>query len=273
MQFEQQVHVYLEQKNKIDELLSSYKAMEDQLKVKEVKISDLERLLKENTEMNSSTMKNVDEKREISSAEDEFLHSRHHDGAGSLALMMAHDAFLPSSMDTETLSSAGHLGAHHGPDQSHHSHHGKNLVHDPDNSDDAFAARRAASLRAAFGSRGATPASFSNQNSRDTEIKGDNQNPDLIAKEEVQDTMENFGCRGLLELMRANITTENESILWRAARAVRDIVHQNETIRRECVDDLGDEITLLVMSQLKHSAVVQAQCIRLLVKLHNGVEK
>lgn len=238
--------------------------MEEVLKTKEAKIADLESSLKEKDSKQLKYSKDSDVNVQSSNEEEAFLHLHHHDGAGSLALMIAHDAFLPSSMETESLSYAAHATAHRGlaSDQSRHHKHSSEQVSDHshnDDSDESFAARRAASLQAVFGSRGATPAPTA------IEAREELRDPDMLAKEEVQITTEEFGCRGLIELMRSNITNENESILWRSARAIRDLVHQNESLRYECVSNLGDEITLLVMSHFMQSAVVQAQCIRLLV--------
>jgi len=71
----------------------------------------------------------------LESEEESYVHAYHHDGAGSGALMIAHDAFLPESMGSDSMVSL-RVAANH---DEHHDHGG-------------FAARRESRLRELFGS-------------------------------------------------------------------------------------------------------------------------
>ena len=90
----------------------------------------------------------------------------------------------------------------------------------------------------------------------------------MAAKLRVEQVKDEKGMEGLLEMLQSNLL--DEYIVWRAARALRDLVHSDEALRADCVAQLGDETILAGMDTFPESAVVQAQCIRLLGSLSYG---
>ena len=94
---------------------------------------------------------------------------------------------------------------------------------------------------------------------------------DNSAKLSVQHTVNLKGGIGLIALMQENL--DNEYILWRAARALRDIVQNKEmkpvdnssnSFKIECVANRADVVALDAMDAKPGVASVQAQCMRLI---------
>ena len=86
-------------------------------------------------------------------------------------------------------------------------------------------------------------------------------------KREVAHAIEE-GVGGLVRLLRANV--DNEKLSWRVPRALRELAIKDEGARKECVDEQCDELFLASMQAFPQSAVVQAQCLRLLGTLAFG---
>ena len=51
--------------------------------------------------------------------------------------------------------------------------------------------------------------------------------------DQVNHTLDLKGYNGIIQLMRVNL--DNEFVLWRATRALRDLVQENEDVRADVV--------------------------------------
>ena len=146
-------------------------------------------------------------------------------------------------------------------------------------SDSEFELRRAAALHKHFGTDRSTPSTTFTRLDAVDEVAIDvaqsnaltddeRQKRDLAAKQEVSHNILMGGHLALVKLLKENMT--NEFVLWRSVRALRDLAHQDEQVRDDCVSSRADEIMLQIMDAYPQSAIVQAQCIRLLGSLSYG---
>ena len=60
------------------------------------------------------------------------------------------------------------------------------------------------------------------------------------------------------------IIEQDERIVWRGARAMRELILKDETSKQQCVDNRIDELLLDLLVRFSHDPVVQSHCIRLL---------
>ena len=202
---------------------------------------------------------------EVLKEKEEYLHEHHHDGAGSAVLMLAHDAFLPETMGAESLVSL-RVNAH--TPGSNHRHNNT-----------AAAAAAAAAVVVVGNDQYSTNHTTqlnstheykSQEDNREKEEKVLIEELDAQAKLLIQQTFQDRGSVGLLELFRDK--KSNEHIIWRTARLLRELIHQDksQSLRNECISDHVDENALQAMETFSDSEILQGQCIRLLGSLTYG---
>lgn len=85
---------------------------------------------------------------------------------------------------------------------------------------------------------------------------------DLSIKTNVQHVNDSEGALGLLQLMKD--FKKDERVIWRSARAMREIILKDESAKQNCVDNRIDELLLEILVKFSHDATVQSHCIRLL---------
>lgn len=92
--------------------------------------------------------------------------------------------------------------------------------------------------------------------------------PDVRAKAQISIAVEKQDIAGILKLIQTN--TKNENFSWRGARALREMLLNNEEKKSECIALNSDEILIASMDLFPDASMVQAQCLRVLGALSFG---
>ena len=199
---------------------------------------------------------------------EEYLHEHHHDGAGSAALMLAHDAFLPETMGAESLVSL-RVNAHT-PGSNRLNNNTAAAAAAVGNDQNSMNETTQLNSTHEYKSQEEKEEEEESSREKEKEEKVLTEKRDAQAKLLIQQTFQDRGSAGLLGLFRDK--KSNEHIIWRTARLLRELIHQDksQSLRNECISDHVDENALQAMETFSDSEILQGQCIRLLGSLSYG---
>lgn len=101
----------------------------------------------------------------------------------------------------------------------------------------------------------------------------DEANRDQSAKSRVELTVENDGGLGLYDIIVHEYMKNNVYLMWRSVRALREVLIKEKQFHDYLVEHRFDKVLLLCMAEYPDSAVLQAQCLRVLAALAYGNDK